>query len=189
MVGACADPIFQFFVADVFEGDGEISQRLLRVDRSIDTTSFSYKMFLIYAIGMILVFPLGVPIYFWLILTRNRHELRELRRIELTQEANFKLALLQASGSASAQRRDELHARAEKEYNEASDRFDALRDKLPTVVRKLTAGYELRTYWFEIFECARKILLVGLPVFCPPGCKSCAESQTPAVYCVPSLTD
>ena len=27
----------------------------------------------------------------------------------------------------------------------------------------------MRTYWFEIFECVRKILLVGLPIFCPPG--------------------
>merc|ERR1719424_1651204 len=27
----------------------------------------------------------------------------------------------------------------------------------------------MRCYWFEIFECARKILLVGLPVFFEPG--------------------
>ena len=28
---------------------------------------------------------------------------------------------------------------------------------------------ELRTYWFEIFECIRKIALVCLPVFFGPG--------------------
>ena len=44
-----------------------------------------------------------------------------------------------------------------------------LRALLPSGLRRLTAGYELRTYWFELFECLRKILLVGLPVFCPPG--------------------
>ena len=27
----------------------------------------------------------------------------------------------------------------------------------------------MRTYWFEIFECGRKIDLVGLPVFFPEG--------------------
>ena len=30
-------------------------------------------------------------------------------------------------------------------------------------MRKLTGGYEYRTYWFEIFECVRKVLLVGVP--------------------------
>ena len=29
--------------------------------------------------------------------------------------------------------------------------------------------YTLRCYWWELFECARKVLLVGLPVFFEPG--------------------
>ena len=40
---------------------------------------------------------------------------------------------------------------------------------LPSYVRKLIGGYERRTYWFEIFECLRKVMLVGLPVFFKPG--------------------
>ena len=28
---------------------------------------------------------------------------------------------------------------------------------------KLTGGYEYRTYWFELFETVRKVLLVGIP--------------------------
>lgn len=47
--------------------------------------------------------------------------------------------------------------------------YQSLRSELPTTLRKLTAGYELRTFWFEIFECLRKVLLVGLPVFFPSG--------------------
>ena len=31
------------------------------------------------------------------------------------------------------------------------------------------AGYEMRTYWFEVFECLRKLALVGLPIFFEPG--------------------
>ena len=41
--------------------------------------------------------------------------------------------------------------------------------RLPEYVRKLTEGYDLRVYWFELFECARKILLVGMPVFFEVG--------------------
>ena len=38
---------------------------------------------------------------------------------------------------------------------------------LPGYMRKLTAGYEYRTYWFEIFESIRKVLLVGVPAAFP----------------------
>lgn len=41
--------------------------------------------------------------------------------------------------------------------------------QLPSTLRKLTTGYELRTYWWEIFECFRKVVLVSIPVALPPG--------------------
>ena len=34
---------------------------------------------------------------------------------------------------------------------------------LPGYMRKLTGDYEYRTYWFELFETLRKVLLVGIP--------------------------
>jgi len=37
---------------------------------------------------------------------------------------------------------------------------------------KLTNGYELRCSWFEVFECGRKICLVGIPVFANNGSAS-----------------
>jgi len=36
-------------------------------------------------------------------------------------------------------------------------------DVLPGYMLKLTGGYEYRTYWFEIFESVRKVLIVGVP--------------------------
>ena len=36
---------------------------------------------------------------------------------------------------------------------------------LSPTLRKLCAGYEMRVYWFELFECARKISLVAVPIF------------------------
>ena len=33
----------------------------------------------------------------------------------------------------------------------------------------LTDPYEPHMFWFEVFECARKILLIGLPVVFSPG--------------------
>ncbi len=42
-------------------------------------------------------------------------------------------------------------------------------EQLPGYFKKLIGPYELRVYWFEVFECIRKIALVGLPVFFMPG--------------------
>ena len=48
--------------------------------------------------------------------------------------------------------------------------MDLARDgRVPDYVRKLIEGYELRVYWFELVECLRKILLVGMPVFFEMG--------------------
>ena len=41
--------------------------------------------------------------------------------------------------------------------------------KLPEAVLKLTEGYELRVYWFEIVECGRKLALTGMPVWFEMG--------------------
>lgn len=41
--------------------------------------------------------------------------------------------------------------------------------RLPEHVQKLIEGYDLRCYWFELFECGRKIALVGMPVFFDMG--------------------
>eukprot|EP00966_Prymnesium_polylepis_P211772 4904664-Prymnesium_polylepis.2 len=121
-------------------------------------------------------------------------------------EADFKLAKLQAETAESDEQMAELMQRAQAAYDVGRGDYERLRAKLPTTLRKLTAGYELRTYWvclpplgpvacgcprptfrsslppialssayrhlrtqFEIFECARKIVLVCLPVFFSPG--------------------
>ena len=36
-------------------------------------------------------------------------------------------------------------------------------------VQKLVLGYELRTFWFELLECGRKLAIVCLPVFFQPS--------------------
>ena len=37
-------------------------------------------------------------------------------------------------------------------------------EQLPGYFKKLVGPYELRVYWFEVFECIRKVALIGLPV-------------------------
>ena len=86
------------------------------------------------------------------LLYRNRNQLNELRLIEMTIEADLALARLDAEAVTSENEAAGVIRRAEAAYKQGREEFDRLRAKLPTTLRKLTAGYEMRTYWFEIFE-------------------------------------
>jgi len=50
---------------------------------------------------------------------------------------------------------------------ELESKYHERRGNLPGALKKLTNGYEMRTYWFDIFECGRKMALVALPIFLP----------------------
>ena len=43
------------------------------------------------------------------------------------------------------------------------------RDSLPRSIKKLTRGYEMRVWWFEIFECFRKLAIACVPIFFAAG--------------------
>lgn len=191
--------IFKFFSHNVFAGAGEEELRVLRADASIVVGTPLHTLMSIYAVPMIVLFPIGVPLLYAVLLFRSRHTLRELRRIELDRSAAYSVAKREAAaiiaqlkrkGDSSdlkynaiapapaeadceASRLQErciaIMAKADDAYAAATTKYEALSGRLPTTLRKLTAGYEMRCYWFECFECVRKILIVGVPVFLPLG--------------------
>ena len=166
---SCSTMIFTYFMRETYKGPGEVYVDLMRADRSINREEPLYQSFTVYAIIMLVIYPIGVPLFYALTFYRGRHELHDLRRIELTLETDFALTKLKAEAAATPEETDELVRRAIEVHQVSGEALKKLRDKLPSTLRKLTAGYELRTYWFEIFECLRKITLIGLPIFFPPG--------------------
>ena len=68
--------------------------------------------------------------------------------------------------------RSELERRLDELESEAGQ-LEAERNvnvkQLPDTVLKLVSGYELRVFWYEVFECFRKLALVGMPVVFDPG--------------------
>jgi hypothetical protein len=166
---SCSNMTFMFFMRETYEGPGEVFVDLMRADRSINRQEPLYQAFSAYAVVMLGVYPIGVPLLYALMFHRARHQLHEMRLIELTQETDFKLAKLEAEAEATPEKVDEMVRRAIEAREATMKALENLRGELPTTLRKLTAGYELRTYWFEIFECVRKIALIGLPIFFPPG--------------------
>ena len=161
--------IFNFFNTEYFDGEGEELVTVLRADRSIDVTSPLYKAFFVYALAMTALYPIGVPVLYTLMLYRSRHALREMRRLELLRDADYNLATLKASVAKTEEERREIIHAADAAQAQATAKYEEMREALPSTLRKLTAGYEMRTYWFEIFECLRKLALVSLPIFFEPG--------------------
>ena len=67
---------------------------------------------------------------------------------------------------------DQKYAEIDKEIESArvlDKRLADLALTMPSTVQKLVIGYEYRVYWFEIFECWRKLALTCLPQLLEPG--------------------
>ena len=68
--------IFNAFLCVSFSGEGEDGESFLRVDFSIDCNSTMYKGFMQpYAVAMLFIYPIGVPLYYGLTLFRNHEDL------------------------------------------------------------------------------------------------------------------
>ena len=75
-----------------------------------------------------------------LLLYRNRLQLQELRLTEMTIEANYAQAKLEAEGAGTRLERAEMMAAAEIARDASVAEFKKQRATLPTTLRKLTAG-------------------------------------------------
>jgi len=159
--------IFNALLCVGFDGEGENGERFLRVDFSIDCKSTLYLGFIFpYALAMVLIYPIGVPTYYALTLFRNKAELHELRNLELsvaTEASRIELGERLRGSELRAYQPEIEEAKERKRCLEET--YATRRDALPGNLKKLTNGYELRTYWCEIFECFRKILLLLVPIF------------------------
>ncbi|KOO31212.1 protein serine threonine, partial [Chrysochromulina tobinii] len=154
---SCSSITFMFFMRETYNQPGEVYMDLMRADRSIDREGELYQGFTVYAVVMLILYPIGVPLFYGLLFHLERHQLQEMRRIELSRETDFALAKLEAEAAATPEETDAMVRKAMEAHEATGKVLAKLRGELPTTQRKLTAGYELRMYWFEIFECVRKI--------------------------------
>ena len=165
---------FQFFVCDQFNGEGESGFRFLTKDYLIDCEGQQHTTWRIYIWGMIFIYPIGVPIYYIANLFINRHHLGRLRRFQIEQEdiAREKAARRNTISELTItefERQELMRLLEEAEVERVEKKQEHLERTLPTAVKKLTNGYTWKCYWFEIFECVRKVALIGIPVVFPAG--------------------
>ena len=155
----------------------------LRADLSIDCAGAAHAGFRVYAGAMILLYPLGTPVLYYFLLRRSRVA---LERIQVNQKLRVQLLnTVQAEGDYASSRVSSdgrqvawLLSAAEREALpiDVLSRLRRLeweenleRKQLPGSISKLINGYEVRMWWFEIFECFRKLAVACLPVFFQPS--------------------
>jgi len=163
--------VFHALFCTEFDGEGEDNSRVLAADYSIDCDSMMYAGFLWpYAVIMLFIYPIGVPLFYYLTLYRDKQELHEIRCLELfiaNEKQRAKLGEF-LRGKARREYQPEIEEAIERE-GELTKEYNERRNLLPGALKKLTAGYEMRTHWFEIFECGRKMTLILVPIFFQPG--------------------
>jgi len=155
----------------------------LRADLSIDCQSGTHTYFWGYAVLMVIVYPIGTPILYYVLLRRHKPRIDKLRvnqtlRIQLLEEVRAKRDYASSHVSTDMRQVPWLISKAERAKLPMDIRRqlrqlerEELKERklLPGSVTKLLKGYELRVWWFEIFECFRKLAVACLPVFFRPS--------------------
>ena len=130
---------------------------------------------MLYAGLMALVYPLGTPLLYAGMLYANREAIDKTGKLER--------ALITSCADKSKKTENSLSKEEDKlkrkELDALREETNQLRKEVESKIRndnlgtgglaKLTAPYEMRVYWFEVFECVRKICLIGLPIFVEHG--------------------
>ena len=144
---SCSSAVFQAFICDTLE-DGT---QMLRVDYAVTCWQEDHLRTVAYAALMAVVYPIGTPCLYAAMLYANRDELERIKRLEMVAEAE-RMSYMQRMQSRNPLRRQGLDASIAQRENDAAWKH---RMQLPTELRKLTAGYDMRCYWFEVSRDAR----------------------------------
>ena len=158
--------IFQTFSCDTLDN----RESFMRVDYSVDCNSVEYDFAQTWAVIMILFYPLGIPLSYFCILFGNRKSLNPSSKVkedEEGREERNQLAIKIQERMTEIFEEDENltfetakeKAKAEvREEDESIDRFKFLFD-----------AYEPQMWWWEVFECLRRLMLTGMLIFCLDG--------------------
>ena len=174
--------IFATFQCETLD-DHPGAPSFLLIDKSVDCESPRHRAMMGYAVLMVLVYPIGIPaMYAYLLFVKHGKELWLLRELELKRagiekDARNAISLEKAKAVkegqppalSDASNEEVLPADVTAKMEQLQAEEEELREALPDMVQKLILGYELRTFYFELLDCARKLAIVCLPVFFQPS--------------------
>jgi hypothetical protein len=157
-----ATTIFQTFLCTNVDPRGEDNDKYdtyLIADMSISCTSDYYYKGVWYAVAMLLVYVVGIPLMYYLLLYYNREELMHRDDVETTRDAatqtNEGRAALVSSKSYAA---EALEAAKPKKLSPAVKQLSFLWD-----------AYEPQFWYWEVVETTRRLVLTAVLSVCGSG--------------------
>mmetsp|Transcript_77161 Transcript_77161/g.221760 ORF Transcript_77161/g.221760 Transcript_77161/m.221760 type:complete len:868 (+) Transcript_77161:968-3571(+) len=149
-----SNTVLNYFGYDeFFDDEGELEDCYLEVDYSfccggecskeLGHGTTMYGVWSIYAIAFIFVYPIGIPLMYFVLLWRHRDDIDPI-----VPELGHK-------------------GRMDGAHSEAVDLAVAQRHKNPNIkpVAFLYTPYEPRFWWWEVIECIRRLLMTSAQVF------------------------
>lgn len=148
--------VFRFFQTKTFAGQ---YGTFLVADMSIDVNSGAYTSLIPFAVLMVVVWPIGVPLVIAVLLLRRRAPLLEIRR----REGILGVAYESELWAAHLQKAKRLGDRIDPRDEELEPRIDGY-------LRQLTRTYRGTIFYFDVIEYVlQKCTLIGLMVFFDAG--------------------
>ncbi|CAM9662612.1 unnamed protein product, partial [Choristocarpus tenellus] len=175
--------VFQTFACEHFE---EFNARYLRADYSIMCDTQEHGFYKAYAGIMILVYPIGIPLLYFVILWRHRTKLDPKAESTILESAapERREALGKNMNERELwQQRKQLEQMTEWELKERVRRRGYDPELTPTLFLWKDFGPNL--YYYEVVECGRRILLTGALIFIEP--QSAAQAATACIFAFLSL--
>ena len=137
--------------------------RVLQADHGISCYSPSYKTWTVYAVIMLFVYPVGIPLLYFAELWYHRKAINPDVSAGAPPAADAP-----ADGDAPPAG---LTIMTEKDVQELKIKLRS-EDKSIQHLEFLFRDYEPRTYLFIVFECVRRLALTGMLIFIFPGSAS-----------------
>jgi len=157
----------------------------MRADYSIDCDSGEYTIAQMWSGLMIFVYPIGIPLLYFILLFLKRKELNPSSKVSMGDERKSMDKYDCEEKMDEGEKRDEIAKNIKKRTQELYDSNEEdlsyqaaeerakieVRDKCEDLVTLsfLFEAYEPRVWWWEVFECLRRLMLTGMLIFCLPG--------------------
>jgi hypothetical protein len=193
--------VFQTFACDYLE---DTKENWPRADYSISCNTDKHTAYKMYAIIMILVYPIGILAIYAGLLWHHRHKLNPTTSttVSYTDIDGVKTEGLKALmvplyqcfkrcyGSSAVEANAAITAAAscqQQHYQQQQQQEHDNRQDVAalTPIKFLWEPYRQQVYWWELVECIRRLLLTGFLVFILPG--TAGQSAVACVFAGLSL--
>ncbi|KAG5185651.1 hypothetical protein JKP88DRAFT_244289 [Tribonema minus] len=165
--------VFQTFVCDNDLENGSY----LRADYSLSCDTSEHSQYKAYACAMSAVYPIGIPVFYGVVLWRQRKYLRRAPNSSPPCQVAASTAALTATDPMAVRKGSAKScqgADAVPQLNDVEWPFtgDESVDSGLRATRFLWGPYRAGAFYWEVLECGRRLLLSGVLVFMWPGTAS-----------------